>query len=76
VHTTVAALSSSSDVAVAVPNVDNDGDMVRALGSNLVTKLPATATARAGDTIHLTVDAGKVHLFDPDGPSLRRGATS
>ncbi|MEY2445920.1 MAG: multiple sugar transport system ATP-binding protein [Ilumatobacteraceae bacterium] len=76
VHTTVAALSSSSDVAVAVPNVDNDGDMVRALGSNLVTKLPATAAARAGDTIHLTIDAGQVHLFDPDGPSLRRGATS
>ena len=76
VHTTAAALSRPADVTPVVVTGDSDREMAAALGSNLVTKLPATAATRAGDTIQLTIDTSQVHLFDPAGPALRLGATS
>jgi multiple sugar transport system ATP-binding protein len=76
VHTTASRLSASAEIASAVLAASDDREVASTTASNLVTKLPANARVRAGDTIDLTIDASQVHLFDPEGPSLRRSTTS
>ena len=76
VHTSVARLSASDEIASAVAAASDDREVVPRIVSNLVTKLPANATVHAGETIELTIDTSQIHLFDPAGPSLRRGPTS
>ena len=76
VHTSVARLSASAEIASAVVAASDDREVVASTGSNLVTKLPANAVARPGETIELSLDPSQVHLFDPAGPSLRRGSPS
>ena len=75
VHTSVARLSASDEIVSAVAAASDDRAVVPTIASNLVTKLPANSAVRAGETIELTIDTSQIHLFDPTGPSLRRGPT-
>ena len=75
VHTTVAKLAASAEITSAVVAASDDREVVAATGSNLVTRLPANAAVSPGETIDLSIDPCQVHLFDPTGPSLRRGAS-
>lgn len=69
VHTSVRTLRGSAEIAAALVAAADDGEIIQA--SNIVTKLPPNAGVRPTDKITLYVDPHQVHLFDPNGPSLR-----
>jgi multiple sugar transport system ATP-binding protein len=74
VHTQVAGLGSSPEIATAQAAVIDADVVAPSAAGRLVTKLPAHAECRAGDSISLYIDPAAVHCFDPAGPSLRRPA--
>jgi multiple sugar transport system ATP-binding protein len=70
VHLSVPGLRSSTEIITALAAASDDAE-ARRPAANIVTKLPAHATARPGDELVLFVDPTAVHCFDPAGPSLR-----
>ncbi len=76
VHTSVADLGASAEIVSALAAASDDREIAPGSGSNLVTKMPPAASVRPRDRITLYIDAAQVHLFDPAGPSLRKGSSS
>jgi len=71
VHTRVDELGPSADIAAAPDSTTDSGHIASA--ANLVAKLPARMTCRAGEAVTLFIDPANIHCFDPAGPSLRKG---
>ena len=66
-----AVTSASADIAAAPDSTADSGHIASA--ANLVAKLPARMTCRAGEAVTLFIDPANIHCFDPAGPSLRKG---
>jgi multiple sugar transport system ATP-binding protein len=72
VHCAVPGVRTSAAIESAIVAASDDEVVV---SGSLVTKLPASASVTVGDEIRLYADTRTVHLFDPAGPTLRRGAS-
>jgi sn-glycerol 3-phosphate transport system ATP-binding protein len=71
-HLTLESGKGVGDIAVEVELVEALGadtlvhTRIAASGETLIARLPGSTGVAVGDTMHLRITPGEVHLFDPD----------